>query len=306
MGGVDKSEAEKTMISRQAQEIRAGLEKEVVDTSITLEDERNGWEESAKTQSIADGIVVQDRDLNGVRCLFISPENTIHNCTMLYAHGGGLVAGSAATHRQFGSYLARAMNCRVVMLDYGLIPENAFDKPREDVITAYQCLISEFRFQPDRIIFAGDSSGAGVALAAMVKLRDLGVILPKAFVSISGAFDMSLSGKTIKNLNALDPILSRNVLRHWQETYFTGKIGLDAPEISPLFSSLMDLPPMLLIVGTDEVWLSDTNRLVEKVQLAGGVAQAEIFDQMWHCFPMHVDMPEAQEAMKMIVSFVDL
>lgn len=294
------------MISRQAQDIRAGFEKEVVDLSVTLEHERNAWEAHAKALPLAEGISVQDRNLDGVPCLFLTPEKATRNMAVLYAHGGGLVAGSALTHRQFGSHLARALSCRVVVLDYDLLPENKFDQPREDMITAYNCLLNEYRFRPDQIIFAGDSSGAGVALAAMVKLRNQGEVLPRAFVSISGAFDTSLSGGSIRNRNALDPILSRNVLRHWQETYFTGKIELDAPVISPLFSDLSSLAPMLLIAGTDEVWFSDTSRLAKKVIKAGGVARTEIFEKMWHCFPMQVDMPEAEKALEMIAAFVDL
>lgn len=63
---------------------------------------------------------------------------------------------------------------------------------------------------------------------------------------------------------------------------------------------------MMLIVGTDEVWFSDTSQLAKKVTKAGGVAKIEIFEGMWHCFPMQLDMPEAEKALETIAEFVDL
>ena len=102
-----------------------------------------------------------------------------------------------------------------------------------------------------------------------------------------------------------DPVLSFEVLQHWQQQYFKDKIALDHTHISPLFSELDGLPAMLLIAGGDEVWLDDSVRLADKVRKAHGVAELIIHDEMWHVFAMDTQLPESILAMKQIKTFLD-
>ena len=129
--------------------------------------------------------------------------------------------------------------------------------------------------------------------------------LPNGFIAISGAFDVSLQGATMQLNNDKDPVLSFEVLQHWQQQYFKNKIALDHAHISPLFSQMEGLPAMLLIVGGDEVWLDDSIRLADKVRETGGAAELIIHDEMWHVFVMDTQLPESILAMKQIKTFLD-
>ena len=293
------------MISKEAQAAKNKLQKEVVDPSVSLAEERSGWDEYASTLPLAGDVETSELKIAGVDCLWLTPKNMIDDKFLIYAHGGGLVVGSIITHRAFVSYLAKAVGRKILMVGYGLLPEHDFSKPMADVTAVYSALVDEKEIEPTQIYFAGDSSGAGAALSSLIHLRDLGRNLPNGFIALSGAFDVSLQGATMETNNEADPVLSYEVLKHWQQQYFDGKIDLEHPHISPLFSNLNNLPDMYLVAGGDEVWLDDSVRLAKRVNQSGGMAQLKIFEKMWHVFQMDTDLPESHLVMKQIKTFLD-
>lgn len=295
----------KVMISEKAKQIHATLTRGIVDPSASLLDDRRSWNKTAAALPLANGTVINDITIADIPCLKVSVDAADQEKKILYAHGGGLVTGSATTHRQFASYLSASTNAEVTLIDYRLLPEHPVLQPRDDIASVYREMVESNLAKPDKIIFAGDSSGAGAALSSLIKLRDERVELPSGFISFSGAFDVSLSGETMKSRNEIDPISSFEELKSWQQEYFAGKIALDAPEVSPLFAELFDLPPTLLIAGDHEVWLSDTLRLNEKLSAAGGKVDLKVYDDMWHCFVTDVELPQAINANNDAAEFIE-
>lgn len=293
------------MISKEAQAAKNKLQKEVVDPSVSLAEERSGWDEYASTLPLAEDVESSPEMIAGVECLWLTPKSKVDDKLLIYAHGGGMVVGSITTHRAFVSYLAKAIGRKILMVGYSLLPEHDFSKPMADITAVYSALVDEKEIEPTQIYLAGDSSGASAALSSLIHLRDLGRDLPMGFIALSGAFDVSLQGETMKTNDQNDPVLSYKVLRHWQKQYFEGKIELDHPHISPLFAPLSSLPDMFLIAGGDEVWLDDSVRLAKRVHQTGGAAALKIFDKMWHVFQMDTELPESHLNMKQIKSFLD-
>ena len=285
--------------------MRQTLRKEVVDPRRSLADERRDWDDHGRSLPLAAGVNTAQEDLAGVACLWLEPAVRSDEGVILYAHGGGLVAGSIVTHRALASRLAAGTGRRVVLADYRLVPENPFTAPRDDLIGVFRALVNARGLRPAQIAFGGDSSGAAAAIAGMAWLRDRGLAQPACAFAVSGAFDVSLSGDSVGTRDAVDPVLSEAVLRDWQK-YFLGSIRLDAPEISPLFADLAGLPPVFLLAGDHEVWLSDSIRMAAELQASGGDATVKVFDEMWHVWLNHPELPESAEAMADIRSFVDL
>jgi len=54
----------------------------------------------------------------------------------VFFHGGGLVAGSIATHDRIAAALAHATGCRLVSVEYRLAPEHRFPAAVDDAIAA--------------------------------------------------------------------------------------------------------------------------------------------------------------------------
>src|ERR1700690_1263264 len=55
---------------------------------------------------------------------------------IVYFHGGGLVAGSVATHESIARALASSGACRIVSVEYRLAPEHPFPAALEDCLAA--------------------------------------------------------------------------------------------------------------------------------------------------------------------------
>jgi epsilon-lactone hydrolase len=131
-----------------------------------------------------------DAELKGE---WIRPPGTLSasNETMvLYLHGGAYYFGSPAAHRALTVELARSAQAAVFALDYSLAPEHPFPAALEDTLRAYRTLLAR-GIGPGSIVFAGDSAGAGLALATLVALRDAGDPLPAGAVLFSPWADLT-------------------------------------------------------------------------------------------------------------------
>ena len=76
--------------------------------------------------------------------------------------------------------------------------------------------------------------------------------------------------------------------------YLGGQQPKETPLASPLYADLSGLPPLRVLVGTDEGLYDDARRLVEKVQAAGGEVEFEIGEDMVHIWPVFSFLPEAR------------
>ena len=243
----------------------------------------------------------------GIPGEWLTPTSLLaRNKIMIYLHGGGYVVGSPATHRSLVARLAKSCSIRALSLDYRLAPEYPFPAALEDSLAVYH-EITNHGIPPENIILAGDSAGAGLALATLISLRDNHRPLPKMALCISPWTDLALTGESIKTCADIDPYISYESLT--LNAHYLGKPELNndprSPLISPLYADFTGLPPLLIHVGTDEVLLSDSTRLAEQANNAGVDVTLKIWDDMWHDFHMWAPyLPEANQAIEEISGFV--
>src|SRR5438132_1083494 len=86
-------------------------------------------------------------------------------CQLL--HGGGYILGSAYGYRPLAGAFAEAAGVGALVPDFRLAPEHPFPAALDDAVAAYRWLLDR-RGGPARVIVAGDSSGAGLALALLL------------------------------------------------------------------------------------------------------------------------------------------
>ena len=221
---------------------------------------------------------------------------------VLYLHGGGYVAGSCATARPVAAGIAAAARCPVLVLDYRLAPENPFPAALDDAVAAFGSLIEQ-GFAAERIAFAGDSAGGGLALAAAVALRDRGAALPGAILCFSPWTDLTVSGETVTTRKKADPICTQDSLVTFAHAYAAAD-DLRTPLVSPLYADLSGLPPLLIQVGTNEILLGDSLRLAEAARQAGVEVTVETWDGMWHVWQGQAALvPEGKRAVEKACSF---
>jgi acetyl esterase len=87
---------------------------------------------------------------------------------LVYFHGGGLVAGSVATHDRIARALTHAGGARVISVDYRLAPEHPFPAALQDAMAAVRFAsdhAAALGIDAARLGICGDSAGATLAAA---------------------------------------------------------------------------------------------------------------------------------------------
>jgi epsilon-lactone hydrolase len=263
----------------------------------------------AEYDEISDGdphrskINCQVVDAGRMNAEWISTPASDKDRAILYLHGGCYGMGSVQTHRDLMSRIAVEASMRVLGLNYRLAPAHGFPAAVEDAAAAYRWLLGS-GLQPGRIAIAGDSAGAGLALAATIMVRDEGLPVPGAILCISPWVDLALSGDSLESKAAEDPIVSREMLLGWAKLYL-GAHDPYTPLASPLYAELRGIPPKLIQVGSAEVLLDDSRRLAQRASAMGVDTTLEIWPEMihvWHSFASI--LREARQAIEAIGSFV--
>jgi epsilon-lactone hydrolase len=222
---------------------------------------------------------------------------------VLYLHGGGYVAGSPAHYRHFTWRVAASTRSTLLAIDYRLAPEHPFPAALMDAVAAYQWLLAQGA-NPSAIVVIGDSAGGGLALATLMKLRDQGMPLPAAAIALSPWTDLALTGASLQLNAKADAMVNSEDVQSFAGMYLAGADPKN-PYVSPLYDTGAGLPPILILVGSEEVLLDDAVRMAECLRNAGGTVELEIWPRMLHAWPLFVPvMPEAHRAVARIGRFV--
>lgn len=240
---------------------------------------------------------------NGVPAQWIDAGGADASRVLVYLHGGGYKMGSVRSHRDLIARLSQAAACRVLGVDYRLLPEAGFPAPVEDGVAVYRWLLAQ-NLAPAQIALAGDSAGGGLVPALMFALRDAGLPLPGSGVMLSALTDFTTSGASYETRAASDPIHNRALIKALARQYLGADGDRCDPLASPLYGDLRGLPPLLLQVGDRETGLDDSAMFAAKVREAGGSAELEIYEGMIHVFQQFPELVEARLAIARIGQFL--
>ncbi len=222
---------------------------------------------------------------------------------LFYVHGGAFIAGSCLSSRSVAARLAETSELPVLSLNYRLAPEYPFPAALEDVIAAYRWLLAS-GVQPHEIAMVGDSSGGNLLMATLLSLRDVGDPLPATAVLLSPWVDLTESSASRSMLAEADPYLTPQFMQVAARHYL-GQIDPYTSPASPLYGDLADLPPILIQVGTDEIFLDDSTGLAQRIHEAGGDITLEIWEGMWHVWQYFAALiPEGQQSFDQIGAFL--
>lgn len=279
------------------------LKPEVVDENFSVTEFRERIELGAlKYNRIPDDIQIESVDINGMHGEWLTLAGAPQNKVILYIHGGGFISGSCESHRMHVAKFVKGSGIKTLVFDYRLAPEHPYPAALDDSLSAYKWLLKK-GYKSTDVIIAGESAGGSLTLAALVAIRDQGLPLPKAVVSISPCTDLTCSAQSFKT-NFKRDIAPMNSWLVWTD-YYVGENDPYLPWLSPLNADLKGLPPMLLFVGSVEIHLDDTRNFAVKAKQAGVETNFKIWEGMVHAFPLLSPFfPEAKAAMEEICKYM--
>lgn len=249
-------------------------------------------------------VVTEALQIGQLRGYMITTPSSLQDRSILFLHGGGYRLYGASTYRHFTWRIAQAARARLLAIDYRLAPEHAFPAALEDALSGYDWLVANGS-PPHRIGIVGDSSGGGLALALLLKLRDDGKMLPASAAVLSPWTDLALTGASLTANAAADPMLNADDLPEFAADYLAGADPRD-PYASPLYGDPSGLPPTLIQVGSDEILRDDAVRMAEKMRRAKCPVELEIWPCMPHAWHLLAPaLPEAVSAIAKIGLFLE-
>jgi len=229
------------------------------------------------------GTKVSPVSIDGLHAEWIEGPGVASDCAVLFLHGGGFIMGSPAVDLELAGRISEAGGVRVLSPAYRLAPEHAFPAALDDTKAAYRWLLDQGH-EPSRLVIGGESSGAGLALQALLSMRDEGLPMPKAAFFISPVTDwVAFDGESYSTRASLDPLLSLSQCRYTASLY-VGPHPEETPLFQPTTLDLAGLPPMWIQVGDHEVLLSDAEQLAKRAAHAGVDVDFKVWPGMWHVF----------------------
>jgi acetyl esterase len=209
---------------------------------------------------------VEDRTLPGpggaLRVRLYSPLNDEVLPALIYFHGGGLVAGTVATHDSIARGLANAGATRVVSVEYRLAPEHLFPAALQDAMAAVRHVCEhagEFGVDASRIGICGDSAGATLAAATCQAVVRAGHPRLALQLLICPILDYSRSTPSRRELSS-GYLVDQATLDHDLMHYLPAGTDPANPLISPLLADDVTGMPRTLIHTAEFDPLRDEGR----------------------------------------------
>lgn len=237
----------------------------------------------------ADGVSLRGR--------LYHPKPGIALPVIVYVHGGGWTFGSIDTHDGTMRTLATTAGCAVFGFDYHLAPEHPYPVPLEDTLAAIAfALRGELGSDVDarRWALAGDSAGATLALAAMIRRRDAGLSLPATAALFYGCYAPDFETGSHARFGEGYLLTTANMRWYWRN-YLAA--AFDAPPVlaAPLNADLAGLPPLYLTAGGLDPLADDTLRLADRLAAAGTAFRHDHVPGVVHgCLRMSRELAPAQ------------
>ncbi len=220
---------------------------------------------------------------------------------LVHFHGGGWALGSIHEQDLLLDTLARTTRCKVISVAYPLAPESEL---AHTLLVARAATSAIVRTHPrEMICIAGESAGAHIALQALLGLPDVRARI--CAISLSyGIYDLSMTpSQRLWGSEFLG--LSTDWLERFYELALPGKSMNDrsAPEYSPLYASLQDLPPALFSVGTLDPLLDDTLFMHARWRASECPADLRVYPEAPHGFN-HMDTAMGRHCNTTIAGFL--
>jgi len=242
-------------------------------------------------------------DANGVPCDWVTCPNCEENKVLLWLFGGGYVMGTLETRKIFPSLIGPEGKIRSLLVGYRIAPEHPFPAALEDAVTAYRWLVST-GISPNNIIIGGASAGGGLAVALLLKLRELSLSLPAGVVLLSPWTDLAGTGDSWNTNAEYEPGMTKEML-DWMAKAYLKDEDPKHPLASPLYGNLENFPPMLIHAGNCERLRDDSIRLAERGKSAGVNVELKVWDDMLHVFQQfHGFLPESNQSIEEIGKFI--
>ncbi|WOE31724.1 MULTISPECIES: alpha/beta hydrolase [unclassified Acinetobacter] len=219
---------------------------------------------------------------------------------IFYIHGGGNVVGSADSHEYIARQLARDLQVKVFLPEYGLVPEFGWDQGQRDCLEAYCILIAQasvWNIAVNQAAIVADGSGVAIALAVQQALALS--IQPQVQAFIFPSF-MPQQNEVLPYSKAslVYQVENQALMQDWT--------GIAVQHASRTFVSLKgDIVPSFVALTEFDLSASANQALIQQLEQLS--SQVEVHRGMGlraNCLPLLRDCPEVAAIYAALLQFL--
>ena len=244
-------------------------------------------------------VSVNETTIAGIKSYWFNLNLLSQKKLVVYLHGGVYAYGNINAYRAMLTHLSRSLNTAILYVEYSLSPEHPFPTANNEILNVYRELTK--KYPGYKITIIGDSAGGGLAISLVNDAQKANLSMPSSLALISPWVDLKCVNNSYTTKQALDPILNKVFLYSHALMYASNKIkAADPSEIK-----FKKFPPVLLVVGTDEVLNDDSKNFYAYIKPIQAKAKLKEFAGQKHVWVFsHIDSPASIEAMNDIKDFI--
>ena len=305
--------------SKEIQEMLASVKQPDIEARRTFtpktEEEWKEWveyskesaEEGAKQQAKKYNVQIKKEKIDGINVYYLTPISLSQEKSknlFVYLHGGAYIFGGGMSGLSEAILIASRAQIPVVSVDYRMPPDHPFPTAIDDVVRVYRTLIQSHSAKS--IAMGGSSSGGGLVLSTVQKLKSLHVTLPGALFIGTPWSDLSKCGDSLYVNEGIDrKIVTYDGFVSAAAKLYANGHNLKEPGLSPVYGDFSGFPPTMLVTGTRDLFLSLTVRVHRKMKAAGVIADLNVYEGLSHVeYFVIPDAPESIEVYSELEKFL--
>jgi monoterpene epsilon-lactone hydrolase len=294
------------MASTEYEQFLAAIGTDIFTGNETFEEAHEKLE-ALHGHPIAESTAVAWHEIEGCRWATVRAEGVPDDGrVLLLFHGGAFIAAGGDGYLFYAEMLSARCGTTVVLADYRLAPQHRFPMALNDCIAVYRAVL-DAGMNAKRIVLIGDSCGGGLVISTLVAVRNEGLPLPAAAITLGGWFDLAADSESATAPVGRDPFANASFTRARGLDYVGTNGDPRDPRASPLFAELSGLPPLLLQVGQIDFTRDEAISLGAKAARCGVHVTVEVWPEMVHGFQglASASIPESLAAIDAAKAFYD-
>jgi monoterpene epsilon-lactone hydrolase len=257
------------------------------------------YETLGKAYPVDSTVTETATEIAGAKSYWFNENQLPQKSIVIYLHGGVYTYGNINAYRAMLSHLSKSLNLPVLYVEYSLSPEHPYPTANNEIFKVYQEI--KKKYPGYKITIIGDSAGGGLAISLVNDAQKANLAMPDALALISPWVDLKCVNNSYTTKQAVDPILNKDFLYNHALMYAGNKIK----EADPSEIKFKKFPPVLLLVGTDEVLNDDTKNFYTYIKPVQPKAKMKEFSGQKHVWLFnHIDTPASVEAINDIKVFI--